>query len=169
MPRELFPERNVVEVYDSFSGTEMEFYCLTPTDAQRLQWNNAAERKGKKIVITERTLKKQTRLSAEIITGFRKGDHTVHGAAISSDEADPAFFKDWKPALVQAMPDVLRTVGQKMFAGARDKKGEEQDVDVVIEDLSDPDLDFTLEGDDPADPTPAAATGVPEAAPAENP
>ncbi|UJX43035.1 hypothetical protein K9F62_10300 [Desulfovibrio sp. JY] len=171
MPREAFPDRNVVEVYDTLSDTEMEFYCDIPTDAQRLAWSNAAERKGRKIVITAKTFKKQTMLAAEITNGFRKGDHTVHGSVISSDESDPAYYKDWKPMMIKQMPDILRAVGQKMFASVASKKNEEQDgIDVVIEDLGDPDFAFDDSEGDAAAASPAVSTsGATEATPAVNP
>ena len=172
MARELFPDRNVVEVYDTASDTEMEFYHQTPTNAQRLQWANAAERRGKKIIITEKTYQKQAKLAVDVLTGFREGDHTVKRAVISSDKGSPNYHPTWKKDFLVSMPDVLRAVGAKIFAGVSDKKAGEESLEVTIEDFDDPDLGFDLEAADATDDaglTPTAAPGAPEAAPAENP
>jgi hypothetical protein len=171
MARELFPDRNVVEVYDTASDTEMEFYYRSPTDAERLKWANAAERRGKKIVITDKTYRKQAELAAQVLTGFREGDHKARGVVISSDKDSPNFHPTWKKDFLVSMPEVLRAVGQKIFAGVSSTKAGDEQLEVTIEDFDDPDLGFTLDADDAdaAGPTPAAAPGAPEAAPAENP
>lgn len=91
------------------------------------------------------------------------------GVVISSDKDSPNFYPNWKADFLSSMPDVLRAVGQKIFAGVSDKKGNDQDIEVIIEDLADPDLDFTLEADDEAGTIPATVTGAQEGAPVENP
>jgi len=172
MARELFPDRNVAEVYDNASDTEMEFYYRPPTDAERLKWANAAERRGKKIVITDKTYKKQAELVAQVLTGFREGDHKVRGVVISSDKDSPNFYPTWKKDFLAVMPEVLRAVGQQIFAGVSDKKAGDEQLEVTIEDFDDPDLGFDLEAaadDDACHNALPAAPGAPEAAPAENP
>lgn len=165
MARELFPDRNVVEVYDTASDTEMEFYYRNPTDAERLKWANAAERRGKKIVITDKTYQKQAELAAQVLTGFREGDHKARDVVISSDKDSPNFYPTWKKDFLKSMPEVLRAVGQKIFAGVSDKKAGDEQLEVTIESLDDTDLDFDLEA---AADALAAAPSAPEAAP-ENP
>lgn len=158
---ELNATRNVLTLMDKLSGGELEFYHRLPTNDERVAYDNAmTKRKGAKVVVSRDYQITQAKYGARLLTGFKKGDFAVDGKAISSDQADPDFYPQWKNLLFRKRPDLLAHVARTIMSSvAQAELGIDfEDPDQVIEDLMSELLDAADDDGTSSGTTDAAAT-----------
>lgn len=121
------------KLVDQGSGVEIEFSYRLPTNPERMQYQRKAIKvKGRKTVIKSSAAARE--LVQPLITGFkfptpdldtqiRWEDSQGQFQALSCVAGDPGYHEDWKEGLTQAVPGMIETLGNLIFAGVVDGEG----------------------------------------------
>jgi hypothetical protein len=111
-------DKNVLEIFDTRSGTEMEIYYRTPTSKEEALYQaRLVKRKGRKVILM--THATRVKFGRKIITGFKEGDFGIEGKPFSTDPESAIFREDWKELLEKTASDILNTLAFVVFEGAR--------------------------------------------------
>lgn len=131
MPRLLGLAVNELKIHDNISNSDLVLYYRNPTTAERQRYaNEAVQRKRNKIVtnIPEARLK----WGQQILTGFREGDFMrMSGgkpAAMSSDQASPAYYDKWREELEAHAADLLMLLAAHVFDSSAEAEEPEEDL-----------------------------------------
>lgn len=111
-------DKNILEVHDKLSGTDMTIYYRTPTTQERISFNKRLiKRVGKKVV--DQSAETMLEDGLKIITGFKDGDFGIDGKPISSNPESPDYYPEWKRLLEEEAADVAVAVANTVFNSAR--------------------------------------------------
>lgn len=141
---------NDITMYDSISGSSIQFFHRTPETDDRIRYQAAKfRREGDRMINCSR--RAAIDAAANVLTGIREGDFIIDGQPLSSDPASENYRADWKELIEGMAGDLLFVMGNLLFEGQPD-----------LELLSS--LTFVDEGDAPKDETdggkvPPLATG----------
>ena len=148
MARREATERNVLDIHDNLSGTDIRFFFRNPTTAEMEAYNNmAVQRKRKKVKFQH--AQARLKYGLRVLTGIREGDfERKSGNAwvpLSSDQGSPNYYPEWKQWLMDNAADLVMLLGMHVF----DASGEiEEGPDAGEE-----------EGEDPNSPPPLPPSG----------
>lgn len=127
-------DKNVLEIFDARSNTDMELYYRTPTTREEALYQaKLVKKKGRKVVIAQH--KTRVEFGLRMITGFKEGNFGEDGEPFSADPESPNYREDWKECLERGASDILAILGSTIFEGAR------PDVEVDVDELLDEELD----------------------------
>jgi hypothetical protein len=116
MPRELNPERNVLEVTDHTTGETGEVYFRMPSNEERVKYGNKMMvRKGKQVFYRRNLLSLNLEFGKLLVTGFKKGLFAVNGQLIASDPGDPDYDPNWLRQVEAGAPEYLTLVARTAF------------------------------------------------------
>lgn len=119
MARRLYAERNVMNLQDHLSGTEIRLHYRMPTNRERLGYEGMSlQRKGNKVI--QNVGEARRRYGLEILVGFGEGDFEKPGpdgtwVPMSSDPKSPHYDPNWKQVVSEQAADLVELMATRVF------------------------------------------------------
>ena len=159
MPRDIeASDKNEMELYDPIAQEKVTLYYKTPTNSQRVRFDNdCTTGKGKKTKL--QLAYAHLKYGGEVLTGIKEGHFTKGGEVISSDPASDNFDPEWKDLFVRNAGDLVQILGRQLFQGTAMAKELEQEEEAAaettvpgLEDLKEEETQDAKEAEEEKDP-----------------
>jgi hypothetical protein len=138
MARRESSDKNILDLHDNLSNTDIRFYYRTPTTTERNGYNNFSIQR-KRNTIKVNAVNARLKYGLQIITGIREGDfERMVGESYVSVASDPAsknYHEDWKGWLELHAADLVMLLAGFVFDASveidrdTDDDAEEEDED----------------------------------------
>ena len=115
MGRELMDNKFETHLYDRLSNSEVTLFFEKLENTEQLQFKSEVINLLSKGSDPDALAELQINWAEKKLTGFAKGDFTVNGKEISTDEEDKDFYPGWKGLIKEKAPGFLIALGELLY------------------------------------------------------